>query len=341
MSRDLIVSLTAHFSELLATEQSADVRIALLQKYLTEFPKSRNLKDFSRVASLFFHRQWIRISIRGHTQSVSRAIRKLKRGDLRGAEHELELALLWIGQAEKLYETISFFKTFALRELNHYVMSANELHTGDVVLSYKTNYYLRRSLVSLLVKFASNSSITHAMIVSNLPHEQPELLFSGDTTHGLGTIEPTPCPGEILLVLEPRNSAIQTTLLSSVSKWRMRARARTEIKRLGAPDRYSFPELKCQVASALGVLTVICVYIGLPLSLRNPAQAQSGVFCSELIDDLYKESGVLLSPRSAHNATVGPVEFLYSPLLKLRGIIANKEDLAHIQTEIRNQFFTS
>lgn len=340
MSRDILITLTARFSELLTNNQSANIRITLLQKYLKEFPRSRNLKDLSRVASLFFHRQWIRISIRGHTQRVSRAIRKLKKGDASGAERELALALLWIGQAEKLYEIISFFKSFSLHELNHYIMRAHDLHTGDVVLSYKTNSYLRKSPVSLLVKFASNSSVTHAMIVSNLPHEQPELLFSGDITYGLGIIKPIPEPGEIFLVLESRDTATQTNLLPSISKWRSRAQTRMEARKRGGPDSYRFPELKCQMASIMGVFTVILVYIGIPLTPRNPVQSQSGVFCSELIDAIYKESGVILSPRSTHDAIVGPVEFLYSPLLRLRGIIANEKDLAHIQVEIRKQFFT-
>lgn len=335
MRCNILSTLATQFSAAIECEETSNIHIASLQIYLKNFPKEIDLVDIPKSVSLFFHTQWIRSSIRGHKQRVRQSLHKLENGDVAAAKKELLLAQLWIGQAQKIYETIIFYTEFSIHNIDQYIMDAHDLHTGDIVLSYKTNSYLRKSLTSRLVKYACNSAITHAMIVSNLPHEDPELLLSGDTTHGLGTTKVNPDRGEIFIVFESRDPNVQKSILTSIALWRTRALNRI---RYDVSDTYLFPEFKCQLASLIGVCTVIFGYLSLPFTVRNFAEKQQGVFCSELIDTIYKESQVLLSPRSEHNAIIGPVELFYSPILRIRGIIASKEDVTNLESEIYKFF---
>ncbi len=334
MSQDTLILLTRRFASIILDTQSVSNTILLLETYLKDFPSSNDMQKYIPINSLFFHRQWIRASIRGHMRKVSCAIKLLKQGKNSAAERELELATLWLGQAEKLYETITFFKNFVVDDLTDYTLQTSHLKKGDIILSYKTSYLLRRSFVSRLVKLASHSQITHIMIASHEENEEPELLFSGDDTQGLGVLVPKPKSGEIFLVMEAKDKMHQKMLNAPISKWRNHA----YVRKKQSVDCYTFPELKCQIASLIGLVVVAMVYIGQPLSILNPIQKQSGVFCSELIDAIFKEAGILATPRSEHNGIVGPIEFFYSPLLTFKGVIASSYDLSQIQTEIREQF---
>ncbi len=312
---------------------------ALVASYSTYSPSDIQKQLIS--IPIFFHRQWILASARGYFKKIKRAQKFLRSGDMEGYRRTLELADLWLGQAEKLIETISFFShNFSQEKIERSTVSIHHLQKGDIILSYKTEQYLKKSPLAWLVKFTSNSPVTHAMIACHNHDENPLYLVSGDKTTGLGVIDPTPDRHEIFLVLRTREDISSTQILKSIDTWRSHAESRTS----GSTSQNGmgrFPEVKCQVASAIGFIYMLSVFMGRPFSMKNITQNQAGVFCSELIDVIFKESNILLTPRSEYDAVVGPIEILYSPLLKLVGFIAHSDDMLTLHTEVQKQFLNS
>lgn len=339
MNEDVLSALMERFQHFLdertpPTEHS-------LTAYLTVFPSRYKLREVITPASLLFHRQWIRASIRGHRWRVRRACRALRRGDMDRTRHHLHIAHLWLGQAQKLFETVSFFTHFAVQNLNQYTLLPAQVQAGDIILSYKTRHYIKRSRLSWLVKLASNSPITHALVAHRDTHNMLSCVFSGDLARGLGTMEANPERGELFLIMRLRESLSTEVLNERIAYWHEEAVKRAKLPQNAQRTYHQFPEAKCQMASAVGLLTVPAGYAGLPLALKNPLARASGFFCSEFVDMVFKEAGYMLTPRSEHDAIVGPMEFLYSPLLELQGVIAHPEDLLSVQDEIRAQFIGS
>lgn len=188
----------------------------------------------------------------------------------------------------------------------------------------------------------TNSQVTHSLIASQAPGEDVQLLGAGDPTNGLGLMPIAPEKGEIFLVLTHEDPTTISRINPIISRWHKEAQTAMQQRRANETlhRMYKFPELKCQAASLIGLFVVIHAYLGNPVTVRNPFANQTGVFCSELIDEIFKEADILVSPRSEHNAVIGPVELLYSPLFSLKGVIADEHDLAHAQSEIKKQFFS-
>lgn len=148
MIHSRIASLSAQFDRLLETSPLTVALVHQLDEYVQTFPSGRKIHDLSASASVFFHKQWIKISVRGHLKKIRKARRYAHRGDFFAAQQELKLARLWLGQAKKLYEVISFFTSFSSADITDYTLQATDIAQGDIILSYKTSYYLRRSPLS-------------------------------------------------------------------------------------------------------------------------------------------------------------------------------------------------
>lgn len=333
--RDDVCNVVERFARCIPDTRNTPYNVALIEEYLSEFPREAVIHTMTDGVPRLFHRQWIRASIRGHLRKTAIALRLLKRGNVVRARHILHIADLYLKQACTLHRVTMRFKKITQRELASLRIDMNSLEDGDVVLSYKTRKYLKKSTLSWCVKFASNSPVTHALIAC-VDKNSPRLLVSGDTTSGLGEVPATPNPGEIFIVMKIQDMEIRNHVKKVVAKWLHTAQARTYDRMVRA--QYSFPEIKVQLASFIGLFIVPLVYLGVPLSVPNPARRMHGVFCSELIDTIFKETNALLTPRCEHDAVVAPIEFLYSPLLEFKGILVRDEDLVLAYDEVRNQF---
>ena len=308
-----------------------------LESYINSYPTKNLYKELAIIPARF-HRQWIIASLRRHIRKLKNARECALRNDLPGYEKELRLAVLWFGQAKRMLEIVPFFVALGKNDDTSPLITQEHLEKGDVILSYKTRAYLRKAPISWLVRFASNSSVTHTMIACHDEGEPPTLLVSGDVTRGLGTLNPIPDSGEIWIVLRAKRVIPISEMNCAIDKWRNLAMERTKAKAMGKRDTWIFPEIKCQMASAIGLIYILFVRFGSSVSIQNPARKREGVFCSELIDIIFKEAGVLLSPRSEYDAVLSPVELLYSPMLEIKGIIAGRNDLDQVSAEIREQF---
>ncbi len=290
-----------------------------------------------------FHRHLILASIRGALRKLRKASRSAARSPELAAK-EIGYALLWMEQASKAADTIQLFRQAISSDAQpRFFLSPESLSKNDIILSYKTTYYLKRSILSRMVALATNSPITHAMLVCHGKDGAPKLLVSGDKTKGLGLVDPVTAPGEMFIVMRPADGRDGSGQLSkAVDLWHARASYRQETPLKNERSRWKFAEVKCQFASLVGFCYVLSVkFLARPFIVTNPIKNDSQVFCTELIDNIFKKAGILLSPRSEHDALVGPIELLYSPALSFVGVIASPEDLSHAEEEIRSQFFTN
>ena len=256
-----------------------------LNTYLQTFPHAL-IKEHLSLVPARFQRWWITTCIRGHLSKVKQ-LRKLleKNGDLEQRAQVSVTAALWLGHAQRLFEATRFLQThFGGRPLSEHILSPRDLRLGDIVLSYKTSYYLRHSPLSLFIKYTTNGSVTHIMVACHETGHPPKLLMSDDTTNGLGTLDVVTDPGELFLVLEPLPHPKLAEVYTEIRRIRTIAHKKSQSRTL--QKLYSFPELKCEIACMIGftyiVITLISRY---PIAIKNPLEKRPGTFCSELIED--------------------------------------------------------
>ncbi|GEM_PF-2632962 len=294
------------------------------------------LLSVTKMIPTLFHRRWIVASIRGHLKQVRLAIKYQTQNQPEQARKHLDTSYLWLGQAIRIHDLVLLMRSMEKPKLASLSLTKDDLEPGDIVISYKTKEYVRRSPVSLLVKLASNSAMTHVMLATKTSSGDALLLNSGDETKGLGLKQPDPREHEVFLVMNFKNAKHYERLSSIIDTWHLVAENRENQNQ--CYDRLDFGELKCQTASLIGVATILATYLGIPLSLSNPFKNRRGVFCSELVDNILKEADIQIAPRSERDSVVGPVEFFYSPLLEFKGVICSSNTIEDIQKEIKEQF---
>ncbi len=287
-------------------------------------------KNLRTVAPVMFMRLWSVASIRRSLKKIRSAKKHSAAGRSAAFFHTARIAALWGYQALSILKTRSILSQ-AFQNLDCHLLKHEDLQKGDVILSYKTARYLHKDLLSKLIAVAANSSITHALITTESGNE-PKLLCSSALGNGLNLALPSPDPGEIYLVMRlhqvPKKQTEKLSL--TLDRWNKNVR----LLRI-----YKFSELKCWMASLLGFLYVFSVCIlRRPIILRNIAKDRPGYFCSEIIDDIFKEAGLFLTPRSEHAALAGPVEFFHSPYLSFQGIIMNNNDHETLKEELAAEF---
>lgn len=309
-----------------------------IQEGIDAHEKSVSISSISKSTSwipVLFHRRWVIASVRGHLRELRRAKRCVQKSDHAGYTKNINLASLWLGQAEKLIEMCHLFLNIKNEDIQKYTITPEKIEKGDIVLSYKTRTFLKKNPISRFVEFASNSQITHVMCACHEKNQTPKILVSGDDTNGLGIVGPTPKIGEVFIILSPKDTEHRNNTYHAIDAWRTKAENRDTTQIGSSSDTLILSELKFTVACIIGVFVVIMIFLGRPLTLRSPVTRARGVFCSELIDTIYKEGGIIVSPRSTHDAVVGPIEFLYSPIFNFKGIIAREDDLLCLQDEVR------
>lgn len=286
-------------------------------------------KQIDRLAPRFLIRRWGFASFRMALHKINKA-----KGFTFSHENDFvrqaHFSALWARQACDLFGITEFLQK-TVRSLEHYTLYTSHLEKGDVIVSYKTNKYLNFSHLSKIIAFSENSHITHAFMVTG--DEKPHTLISFNPTHGgLGPTTTSPLKGEMFIVLRYRSSVSgipQEKIIESLDSWWPKKQAKKVYGSL------SFAELKSWVACAIGFIYIVSAYLfGRPLCLPNPVKNKDNLFCSEFVDEVFKQAGVYLSPRSEDSSVVGPIELFYSPHLEFKGIIFHKEDQFQLLEEI-------
>lgn len=246
------------------------------------------------------------------------------------------VSALWAAQACSFLRIRSFILKVE-SQLSLYRLSKDDIKKGDVILSYKTESFLAKERLSSIIALTTNSPITHSLIATNDSH--PHIFLSANPeSKGLGLKNETPKKGELYLIMRLRESISpvqKEDLYLRIDHW-------TQLASQQNWKHFSFAELKSWVACIIGFIYVISSYLFFrPLCLPNPVRKPKTIFCSELIDIIFREVGIYLTPRSENYSVVGPVELFYSPFLELKGVILNEEDLPVLKKEIGEQFTLS
>lgn len=333
MKRSLFTVLLDQFSKYSESLTTLD-----LENYLRDFPHTEVKTELQQV-TLFFQRAWIQTCLNGHLDGVKKIQRLIQENQSQEKIHQTYTTTwLWLAHAKQLFATFRMLHAHLTEHsLSPHIITAQHLRFGDVILSYKTRLYMQHSPLSRMIQFMTHSAITHAMIACHEIFESPTLLMSDDTTQGLGTIAPITEPGEIYLVFEPRAHPALPNMHRAVRNYYQLALEKSSDYSL--QHILGFPRLKCEMACLIGLFYILSGFFRRkPLMLRNPLEHVKGMFCSEFIDSLFRDAGIQLTPRSEHRAIVGPVEFLYSPHLRFKGILGDPHTIEHASEEITQQF---
>lgn len=291
------------------------------------------------------HGDWTRASLHRAASKLSKAQKSLTK--LNSSTNALEKNI----QVQSLKENLNFaalsaqhgagimgkqyiFKNIKAGESSQYLIASGDLEIGDVILSYKTSEYLRKDILANLIAYSSRTHVTHSSVVCDKNATGIFLITSKPEKKGLAVVSLEAKEGEILIVLKPTaNELSMGKILHSVESWKRKAQFPLSLRNKNT--HYYFSEFKSWVACFLGLIYSQGIHITKKgVILPNPFSSTQGIFCSELVDTLFKEAGIFLVPRSEYDSIVGPIEILYSPQLSFRGLIGSRKDLTVLENEI-------
>lgn len=196
-------------------------------------------------------------------------------------------------------------------------MRGDDLKRGDVLLAYKSLKYIRRHPGSRLVAWATRSRFTHAMMVTNVEYERIRVIEATPEQDGvvISALHDAR-PEEILFVYRPTglSDAQSRDLQKALSDW---------VVRVGVKEQNtSYGFLKTFAALILGGVYQIASYaLARMVVIPNPFKDPTSLFCSELVNTIFLEADIPLTPRSSSAALVGPVEMTTSPYLQFIGVL--------------------
>lgn len=309
-------------------------RIAAVLKLRDKIMLLKEQRSYIKLlAPSFFLQKWAFSSLNASLSHLESAIAKYEKKDFRSFIAHAHSSALFAYQACDIIKVKDFIEKVT-SNLEHYHISKDHVKKGDVILSYKSKNYLRHDFLSNLISISTNSPITHALIATN--DEHPHIFLSSNAEHdGLSLKEENPERGELYLVFgfrEELSSEPKEKILKQIDIWSERAR-REKWRYFG------FAEYKSWVACILGVVDITTtVAFERSLRLPNPVHRARTIFCSELIDNIFKGAGIRLTPESKEFAVVGPSELFYSPYLAFKGIIVNNEDKELFKKEILEKY---
>lgn len=299
-----------HSEELLA-------ELNLLEKEITSVLK--NKKSLRQFVPRMVLRHWAVASFWMALKKITASRKYSSRDDKRFVQ-QAQFAALWAYQGCDLVTASTFVKKI-LNNLDTFTLYSSHLEKGDVVLSYKSNQYLKHDILAKLISITTNSHITHTLMVSD--SEVPQHLLSANPrSAGIGLDKVAPHKGEMFIIMRYRsgiNSIPKEKIIESMDS--------IYNPKMQDDKKLSFAELKSWVACGIGfIYTMTIVLFERPLCLPNPVKKDSTIFCSEFVDAVFRRADAYLSPRSENPAVLGPAELFYSPLLEFKGVIFRPED---------------
>jgi hypothetical protein len=290
-----------------------------------------NKKSLRAFAPRLLLRRWAVASFWKARQKARLARKHFDEDDERFIQ-EVRFAALWAYQGCDMAQSTDFVKK-VLENLETFTLYSSHVEKGDVVLSYKTNAYLQHDFLARIISIATNSHITHALMVSGdtKPHQ---LLSANPRSAGIGFNSMTPKKGEMFIVMRYRSS------IDGVSKEKILESLDTVYNPFARHEKpVSFAELKSWMACFVGLVYYASILLsGRPVCLPNPVKKNSTLFCSEFIDEVFRRADAYLSPRSEHHSVVGPSEFFFSPFLELKGVIFHPEERTELIRQISRTF---
>ncbi len=311
----------AHSESIRKTRQVIDAMLANRKTAIAGVIKSR------------YHRNWALSSLKLARKSLNMA-EKLLDFPQQAAWH-IQSAIRNVEHAKGLVRARSVAHSIESDSFESLFLKDSDLKEGDLILSYKTAKYHKTHFLSWLIKFATYSAITHVSMVCTRKDSSLGMMTSAADdveVKGLSIQNLKPKAGEIFLILRMKDDLKKKSqVLARLKVWAEIAGKRTVSSKT---DGYHFSELKCWIACANGLVsTTSMAFFGVYASFPNPTENHRGLFCSELVDFIFKEAGIILMPRAEDNAVLGPSDIMYSPHFDFKGIFGNREDAELMRKE--------
>ena len=238
-------------------------------------------------------------------------------------KRNLKIILTSIYEVRKVIDTQIILK----RGLRNYVLTHDELRKGDVILFYDLEDFLKTDFLARLISVAQGSRITHTGIISRVRNGHITYLSAAAAGKRMDIFNLSVPKGRFLFVLRPKLNKIK-------HKYFIEALDLLDYKIENMVQYYPFGEIESWFATFIGLFQIISIRtLHSSLRVKNLLRTPDKVFCSEMIDDLFKNVGVFLTSRSDSDSMVGPAEIFYSPYLEFKGILCNKNELKKLDQE--------
>lgn len=192
-----------------------------------------------------------------------------------------------------------------------YLLDKSKLETGDILLSLKSKKYFMTHFLAFIVSKFTSSQVTHAMICVKISQDDIRMVDSRTKPYFYRLHKLRFNPKEIVIVMRPKISYEQRALLLRSIRNFLEKKTRFSIKKLAGV----FPGTlltKWRNRHNKGYTQVPNI------------TSDSDVFCSEFVNEVFKDAGLLLTPKSGYSGMVFSADILRSPYLSYIGILVDE-----------------
>lgn len=223
----------------------------------------------------------------------------------------------YLGDFQGRYRIESYLRQSYEDILQANILSGGEgwrkLKSGDIWLSFKTISYLKKWKISQGIALFTGSQITHAALFYYDRNKEPTLIHSFGGGYYRADA-PKVAEGAVYIVLRPRMPADQRIRLWKAVREKIKMKTRfSKLKTVGV-----IPTLL--ISKTVGLFTRRSVLIG------NIADTTSTrMFCSEFLNEVFKEAGFYLTPKSRYSSMVFPSDIIASPNVDYIGLLFNDD----------------
>jgi hypothetical protein len=199
------------------------------------------------------------------------------------------------------------------KDLKRYLINKNEIDTGDVLFRYKIKGCFKENLISRIISMVTSSQITHVLLAAKVSPSDIKMI-DAHVEPGLAGVHLRDfkiLPGEILIVLRPRIDHSQIKLLFKKIAGYVKVKSGfSDLKLVGVFISYLISMIINKFKSGYALVPN---FIG---------TRRSKLFCSELVNQAFREAGILLTPKSRYSNIVFPSDIIVSPYLDFIGLIS-------------------
>jgi len=198
------------------------------------------------------------------------------------------------------------------RKLKNYLINISDLETGDILLLFKSKKDLSKHPMSRAISFFSDSQVTSTSMAVKGSFGIKTLgskIIGGIKFRDLNVKN-----GEVLIVLRPKITHQQRFLILESIRKLMQLKTK-------------FSWLKIWGGLHTNILTKSLYYFNLGhIHIPNILGFErSKLYCSEFLNQVFMNAGILLVPKSRNSNVVYPYDLVYSPL-KYLGLLFNDNE---------------
>jgi hypothetical protein len=199
------------------------------------------------------------------------------------------------------------------KDLKRYFINKNEIDTGDILFRFKAKGYFQETFISKIISAVTSSQITHVLMAAKVSPSDVRFIDAHMErgSAGVHLRDFKILPGEILIVLRPRikHSHLKLLLKKMVECVKVKS-GFSDLKLAGVFISYLISKIINKFKSG---------YALVPNFIKT---RKSKFFCSELVNQAFREAGILLTPKSQYSNIVFPSDIIVSPYLDFIGLIS-------------------